>query len=59
MPRGVHARHPVGFRDSLLLLGVFAAVTFDLDDQVKQIVFAAAVIHQHDEIGEVPCVSEP
>ena len=49
----VHAGHPVGFHGGLLLLGILAAVALDLDDQVQQVVVAVAVIHQHDEVGQV------
>jgi hypothetical protein len=43
----------------ILLLGVFAPVALDLDDQMQQVVIAVAVIHQHDEVGQVPARFEP
>ena len=43
--RVVHAGHPVGFHRGFLLLGVFAAVAFDLDDQMEEVVVAVAVVH--------------
>ncbi len=55
----VHARHPVGLHRGFLLLGVFAPIAFDLDNQVQQVIFAVPVVHQHDEVGEVLARLEP
>ena len=53
MPRLIHAGHPVGVHRGLLLLRVLAPVALDLDDQVQQVVVAVAVVHQHDEVGQI------
>lgn len=55
----VHAGHPVGVHGGFFLLGVFAAIALDLDNELKQVILAAAVAHQHDEIGNVLRISEP
>ena len=49
----VHAGHPVGVHRGFLLLRILAAVALDLDDEMQQVIGAVAVIHQHDEVGQI------
>ena len=37
----------------LLLLRVLAPVALDLDDEMQRVVRAVAVVHQHDEVGQI------
>ena len=49
----IHTGHPVGLHGGLLFFGVLAAIAFDFHNQVQQVVFAVAVLHQHDEVRDV------
>lgn len=49
----VHSGNPVGVHRGLLLLGVFLAVAFDLDDEVERVFGAMAVVDEHDEVGDI------
>ena len=49
----VHAGHPVGVHRGFLLLRVLAPVALDLDHEMQRIVGTVAVIHQHDEVGQI------
>ena len=49
----IHAGDPVDLHRGLLVLGLFAAVTLDLDDQVQQVVGATAIVDADDKVGEV------
>ena len=47
VPAGmIHTGHPVGFHGGFLLFRVFAAIAFDLDDEVKEIVIAKPIIRR-------------
>ncbi|MNT85865.1 hypothetical protein D3C72_2260840 [compost metagenome] len=49
----VHSGHPVVLHGEFLFLGILAAISLDLHDEMQEIVLAAAIIHQHDEVGAV------
>ena len=49
----VHAWYPVGLHGRFFLFGVLASVALDLDHEVEQVVVAVAIVHEHDEVGEV------
>ena len=56
----VNAGDPVGLHGGLLLLGVLCTVALDLDDQVEEVVVAASVVDQEDEVWQVGfCGVEP
>src|ERR1035437_2005971 len=49
----VDAGDPVGIHGGFLLFRIFATVAFDFNDEMQRVVIAVAVVHQHDEIGEI------
>ncbi len=49
----IHAGHPVGIHGGFFHYCVLAPVALDLAHQMQQVVVAVAVIHQHDEVGQV------
>lgn len=49
----VHAGNPVGVHRGFLFHRVLAPVALDLDHEIQQVVVAVAVIHPHDEVGQI------
>jgi hypothetical protein len=49
----IDSRDPVDIHGGALFFGVFAAVAFDLDDELEQVVGAVAVVHEENEIRQI------
>src|ERR1043166_692325 len=49
----VDSRNPTSADGVSLFFSVFAAETFDLDDQVEGVFVAASIVHLDDEVGKV------
>jgi outer membrane protein TolC len=49
----IHARHPIRFHRGFLFLCILAPIALNLDNEVQEVVIAVAVIHEHDEVGQI------